>query len=187
MSAPDHSASAASVVLQNQGVIAATLSHSAGMVVPASEKRAAPPRMAYLHDTRTLIDAIWPDAPPGASLDDIATKARAHREIFETYGERIATLAPPEDAADAQACAFESGLDAARAGVQGVFADPDSALEIDGTKPVCRIAWFYDGGDSSVGMAPSAFWMLAGDQSGTVFHDLLNAAGASPGEEGSHV
>lgn len=109
----DHSAGVASVVLQNQGVIAATLSQgqtvAAGMAVLASEKRAAtpatpvpwldpeapavhpkPPRMAYLHDTRTLINAIWPDAPPNASLDDIAAKARAHREIFETYGELIA-------------------------------------------------------------------------------------------------
>ncbi len=43
----------------------------------------------------------------------------------------------------------------------------------DDGKPFCRIQWFEDGGDMSVGIQATRFWMLAEDQSDTLIGGML--------------
>lgn len=71
---------------------------------------------------------------------------------------------------------FDSGLEHARQGTQEVFIDPGSEPEscgfIEGDKPFCRIKFYEDSGDWSVGIQGIAFWCLDDDQSETELEKL---------------
>jgi hypothetical protein len=77
--------------------------------------------------------------------------------------------------------AFDKGQRAAREGVQEVWAGfgdtPfEGCPESWGEKPFCRIAWYYDRGDPSVGEPAISGWSLTTDQTGTVVGDLAPVA-----------
>jgi hypothetical protein len=90
----------------------------------------------------------------------------------------------PHEAEEAKTLAFESGLDAARRGEQDVAAGfEDLAFEgqperWSAHEPFCRIRWFEDSGDASVGIGPTAGWTLSENQAGTML-ELLAREGTS--------
>ena len=101
----------------------------------------------------------------------LALTKEAHSEISAAIHE-----SREASQAEAEAFAFESGCVAARNGVQEVVFDeycnldvPESWLEV----PFCRIRWFEDRGDPSVGIPGTAGWTLADDQLGTTMEKLL--------------
>lgn len=72
---------------------------------------------------------------------------------------------------DAQAGGYESGFLAAKSGEQVVHADLDSGVD----DPICKIVWYEDRGDPSVGLAGWSGWILVADQSGTELSRLRDA------------
>ncbi|EEG08197.1 hypothetical protein [Pseudogulbenkiania ferrooxidans] len=76
---------------------------------------------------------------------------------------------------------FERGLEAARDGVQELWAGFDD-LAFEGQpeewseKLFARIAYYHDSGDPSVGIPARSGWSLADDQSGTVITELATLA-----------
>ena len=81
-----------------------------------------------------------------------------------------------ENSLMAQGYAHDNGLYAARTGVQEVFVSPDGEILHDlmeGEKPFCRIEYYEDSGDDSVGIPSVSFWTLAENQEGTELLDVI--------------
>ncbi len=94
--------------------------------------------------------------------------------------ERLRTSVEYNEAADVASSSFDAGLDAARRGEQAVVAAfdepacsdiPEAWLEDE--RPVCRISWFENSGDDSVGLPAMRGWQFAADQSGTQIERFL--------------
>ena len=81
-----------------------------------------------------------------------------------------------ENSLMAQSYAHDNGLYSARTGVQEVFVSPDGETLHDlmeGEKPFCRIEYYEDSGDDSVGIPSVSFWTLAENQEGTELLDVI--------------
>lgn len=84
---------------------------------------------------------------------------------------------PDDDEALAQAIRYDAGLEAARSGVQDLYASL-SDLPFDGCpedwteRPFARIEWKEERGDRAVGIPDVSGWCLAQDQRGTVVAQL---------------
>ena len=102
-------------------------------------------------------------------------------ELIGNYEAELARLREAlelekENSLMAQSYAHDNGLYSARTGVQEVFVSPDGETLHDlmeGEKPFCRIEYYEDSGDDSVGIPSVSFWTLAENQEGTELLDVI--------------
>ena len=131
----------------------------------------------------------------GAIQEMVNKAADKHLDGYRELGQKCATLeneiatkdaelarlrealeAEKENSLMAQSYAHDNGLYAARTGVQEVFVSPDGEILhelMEGEKPFCRIEYYEDSGDDSVGIPSVSFWTLAENQEGTELLDVI--------------